>query len=212
MALRGEREVKKAAIIAMTWTTLAVAGAIFLGLLAIPYLRGEIADPEFVTMAFAAKILPGWLVGLVLAAATAAMMSTVDSQLLVTTSAITEDIYRKLINPKATQKYLVRLARIFTVVVAVIAFMLGLRAERLVYWLVLYAWGGLAASFGPPLILSLKWKGTTKYGVFAGMVVGAVTIVIWYNVPVLKNFLYELIPGFFFSLIATWLVSRLTRK
>jgi SSS family solute:Na+ symporter len=196
----------------MTWTTLAVAGAIFLGLLAIPYLRGEIADPEFVTMAFAAKILPGWLVGLVLAAATAAMMSTVDSQLLVTTSAITEDIYRKLINPEATQKYLVRLARIFTVVVAVIAFILGLRAERLVYWLVLYAWGGLAASFGPPLILSLKWKGTTKHGVFAGMVVGAATIVVWYNVPVLKNFLYELIPGFFLSLIATWLVSRLTRK
>ncbi len=212
MALKGEKEVRKAAIIAMTWTTLAVAGAIMLGLLAIPYLRGEIADPEYVTMTFAAKILPGWLVGFVLAAATAAMMSTVDSQLLVTTSAITEDIYRKLINPDATQRYLVRLARIFTIIVAVIAFILGLRAERLVYWLVLYAWGGLAASFGPPLILSLKWKGTTKYGVFAGMVVGAATIVIWYNIPALKNFLYELIPGFLFSLAATWLVSRLTRK
>jgi Na+/proline symporter len=77
----------------------------------------------------------------------------------------------------------VRLARLFTVVVAIIAFVLGLRAERLVYWLVLYAWGGLAASFGPPLILSLKWRGTTRFGVFAGMVVGAVTIVVWYNVP-----------------------------
>ena len=212
MALRNEREVRKATIIAMTWTTIAVAGAVFLGFLAIPYLRGEIADPEHVTLAFAAKILPGWLVGLVLAAATAAMMSTVDSQLLVTTSAITEDIYRKLINPNATQKYLVRLARIFTVVVALIAFVLGLRAERLVYWLVLYAWGGLAASFGPPLILSLKWKGTTRFGVFAGMVVGAITIVVWYNIPFLKDFLYELIPGFFFSLLATWSVSLLTKK
>jgi sodium/proline symporter len=212
MALRGEKEVRKAMFIAMTWTTLAVAGAIFLGFLAIPYLRGEIADPEYVTLAFAAKILPGWLVGLVLAAATAAMMSTVDSQLLVTTSAITEDIYRKLINPEATQKYLVRLARIFTVVVAIVAFVLGLRAERLVYWLVLYAWGGLAASFGPPLILSLKWRGTTKLGVLAGMIVGAVTIVVWYNVPALKGFLYELIPGFFFSLLATWLVSLFTRS
>ena len=211
MALRSEKEVRKAMFIAMTWTTLAVAGAIFLGFLAIPYLRGEIADPEYVTLAFAAKILPGWLVGLVLAAATAAMMSTVDSQLLVTTSAITEDIYRKLINPEATQQYLVRLARIFTVVVAIIAFILGLRAERLVYWLVLYAWGGLAASFGPPLILSLKWRGTTKLGVLAGMIVGAVTIVVWYNVPALKGFLYELIPGFFFSLLATWLVSLFTR-
>jgi sodium/proline symporter len=211
MALRSEKEVRKAMFIAMTWTTLAVGAAIFLGFLAIPYLRGEIADPEYVTLTFAAKILPGWLVGVVLAAATAAMMSTVDSQLLVTTSAITEDIYRKLINPQATQQYLVRLARIFTVVVAIVAFVLGLRAERLVYWLVLYAWGGLAASFGPPLILSLKWRGTTKLGVLAGMIVGAVTIVVWYNVPALKGFLYELIPGFIFSLLATWLVSHLTR-
>lgn len=212
MALRNVKEVKKATIIAMTWTTFAVAGAIFLGFFAIPSLRGEIADPEHVTLAFAAKILPGWLVGFILAAATAAMMSTVDSQLLVATSAITEDIYRKLINPNASQKYLVKLARIFTAVVAVIAFILGLRAERLVYWLVLYAWGGLAASFGPPLILSLKWKGTTKKGVFAGMIVGAITIVVWYNISVLKNFLYELVPGFAFSLLATWIVSRVTEE
>lgn len=211
MALKSEKEVRKAAIIAMTWTTVAVAGAISLGFFAIPFLRGEIADPEYVTLTFAAKILPGWLVGFILAAATAAMMSTVDSQLLVATSAITEDIYRKIINPEAQQKHLVRLARIFTAIVAVIAFILGLRAERLVYWLVLYAWGGLAASFGPPLILSLLWKRTTKIGVFVGMVVGAVTIVIWYNVPVLKDFLYELVPGFAFSLLATWVVSLMTR-
>ncbi len=211
MALQDAKEVKKAAIIAMTWTTFAVGGAIFLGFFAIPFLRGEITDPEHVTLAFAAKILPPWLVGFILAAATAAMMSTVDSQLLVATSAISEDIYRKIINPDASQKYLVKLARIFTAVVAIIAFILGLRAERLVYWLVLYAWGGLAASFGPPLILSLKWKGTTRTGVFAGMIVGAITIVIWYNTPVLKNFLYELVPGFVFSLLATWLVSLATR-
>lgn len=212
MALRETSEVKKAAIIAMTWTTFAVAGAIFLGFLAIPFLRGEITDPEYVTLAFAAKILPGWLVGFILAAATAAMMSTVDSQLLVATSAITEDIYRKLINPNASQKYLVRQARIFTVVIAIIAFVLGLFANRLVYWLVLYAWGGLAASFGPPLILSLLWKRTTKIGTFVGMIVGAVTIVVWYNVPVLKNFMYELIPGFFLSLLATWITSLFTKE
>lgn len=78
--------------------------------------------------------------------------------------------------------------------------------------MVLYAWGGLAASFGIPLILSLKWKGTTKPGVFAGMVVGAITIVVWYNIPLLKNFLYELVPGFTLSLLATWVVSLVTRE
>jgi sodium/proline symporter len=212
MALQDTKEVKKAAIIAMTWTTFAVTAAIFLGFFAIPMLRGEITDPEHVTLAFAARILPGWLVGFILAAATAAMMSTVDSQLLVATSAVTEDIYRKLVNPAASQKYLVRLARIFTVVIAIIAFILGLSAEQAVYWLVLYAWGGLAASFGPPLILSLLWRRTTRTGVFAGMVMGAITIVVWYNVPALKAFLYELIPGFGLSLIATWLVSLVTRR
>jgi sodium/proline symporter len=212
MALKDPKEVKKAAIIAMVWTTFAVAGAILVGFLAIPFLRGEIIDPEHVTLAFAAKILPGWLVGFILAAATAAMMSTVDSQLLVATSAITEDFYRKIINPDASQKYLVRQARIFTVVIAAIAFVLGLFAKNLVYWLVLYAWGGLAATFGPPLILSLLWRNTTKIGVFTGMIVGAVTIVIWYNVPLLKNFMYELIPGFFLSLITTWIVSLFTKQ
>ena len=211
MALKHPKEVKKAAIIAMTWTTIAVGGAILLGFIAIPFLTGQITDPEHVTLAFAKEILPGWLVGFILAAATAAMMSTVDSQLLVATSAITEDIYRKLINPAATQKYLVKQARIFTIIIAVIAFILGLSATDLVYWLVLYAWGGLAATFGPPLILSLLWKNTTKMGVFVGMVIGAVTIVIWYNVPVLKNFMYELIPGFVLSLLATWLVSLFTK-
>lgn len=212
MALKDPKEVKKAAVIAMTWTTFAVAGAILVGFLAIPFLRGEISDPEHVTLALAAKILPGWLVGFILAAATAAMMSTVDSQLLVATSAITEDIYRKIINPGASQKYLVRQARIFTVVIAAIAFVLGLFAKNLVYWLVLYAWGGLAATFGPPLILSLLWKNTTRIGTFVGMVVGAVVIVVWYNVPALKSFMYELIPGFFLSLLATWIVSLFTRQ
>jgi sodium/proline symporter len=212
MALRDPKEVKKAAIIAMTWTTFAVGGALLVGFLAIPFLHGEIMDPEHVTLAFAVEILPGWLVGFILAAATAAMMSTVDSQLLVATSAITEDFYRKIINPDASQKYLVRQARIFTVVIAAIAFVLGLFAKDLVYWLVLYAWGGLAATFGPPLILSLLWKNTTKIGVFVGMIVGAVTIVVWYNVPALKSFMYELIPGFFLSLIATWGVSLFTQR
>ncbi|UCC12112.1 MAG: sodium/proline symporter [candidate division WOR-3 bacterium] len=212
MALQGTKEVKKAAIIAMTWTTFAVSAAILLGFFAIPLLRGEITDPEHVTLAFAARILPGWLVGFILAAATAAMMSTVDSQLLVATSAVTEDIYRKLINPAASQKYLVRLARIFTVVIAVIAFILGLSAEQAVYWLVLYAWGGLAASFGPPLIMSLLWRRTTRTGVFAGMITGAITIVVWYNIPVLKAFLYELIPGFVLSLVVTVLVSLVTKR
>ena len=88
---------------------------------------------------------------------------------------------------------------------------LALTAESLVYDLVLYAWGGLGAAFGPPILLTLWWKRTTKAGVFAGMLVGTITVLVWYNVTPLHDFLYELIPGFFFSLLATWLVSLFTQ-
>jgi len=82
----------------------------------------------------------------------------------------------------------------------------------LVYWLVLYAWAGLGASFGPALLLTLWWKKTTKEGVLAGMIVGTVTVLVWYNVPLLKNLLYELIPGFFFALLAIVVVSILGQQ
>ena len=85
-------------------------------------------------------------------------------------------------------------------------------SESLVYWLVLYAWAGLGASFGPALLTTLWWKKVTKQGVLSGMIVGTITVLIWYNVPALKNSLYELIPAFFLSLLSIIIVSLLTQK
>ena len=206
MALRKSSKMSVAAWVAMVWVFFALLGALMVGVVGLSVL-GALDDPETVTTSLALAILPPWLVGVIIAAATAAMMSTVDSQLLIAATSVAEDFFGKIVNKKASQKRLLLIGRLATVGIGVVAFLLGIRAERAVYWLVLYAWGGLAASFGPPLLLSLRWKRTTKWGVLAGMVVGAVTIVIWYNVPVLKNALYELVPGFFFSLIAVILVS-----
>jgi len=138
------------------------------------------------------------------------MMSTADSQLLVATSALSEDIYHQLMNRKASQRRLVAISRIGTVIIGVVAFVLALRAEERVYWFVLYAWAGLGAAFGPGMVLSLWWKRTTKWGVLAGMIVGSVTAVVWHNVPALKDIVYELVPAFFLALIAVVVVSLLT--
>jgi sodium/proline symporter len=211
MALSKKSKMSSAAWIAMVWTLIVLVGAVMVGIVGIATL-GTLDDPETVTTSLAAAILPPWLVGIIIAAATAAMMSTVDSQLLIAATSVAEDFWKNLINRKASQQRLLFVGRMATVAIGIVAFLLGIKAERAVYWLVLYAWGGLAASFGPPLILSLRWRRTTKWGVLAGMIVGAVTIVVWYNVPFLKNALYELVPGFFFSLIAVIVVSLLGPK
>ncbi len=208
MALSKRSKMSVAAWIAMVWTFLVLVGAVLVGVVGLATL-GKLDDPETVTTSLAMAILPPWAVGVIIAAATAAMMSTVDSQLLIAATSVAEDFWKNLVNRKATQEKLLLVGRIATIAIGVMAFLLGIKAERAVYWLVLYAWGGLAASFGPALILSLRWKRTTKWGVLAGMVVGALTIVVWYNVPFLKNALYELVPGFVFSTIAVVVVSLL---
>jgi Na+/proline symporter len=146
----------------------------------------------------------------------AAMMSTADSQLLVASSSFVQDFYHKTFGREPNPKMLVRLSRIVTLVIGLVAMVVALRQDPenpvgVVFWLVLYAWGGLASSFGPLLVLSLYWKRVTKAGAIAGMVSGSVVVIIWKNIPTLSGFLYELVPGFIVSLIVIVVVSLLTR-
>jgi len=211
MAIRKPRELRRSALISVIWVVLAVYGALFIGLVGVRYISRGIADPDQVMPLLAKTLLPPWLAGVLISAAIAAMMSTADSQLLVVTSSISEDLYHRLLRRRADERTLVVVSRIATLVVGGVAFVLA-QFGGAVFWLVLYAWGGLAASFGPPLILSLRWKRTTKWGALAGMVLGSATIIIWHNIPVLKNLIYELFPGFFVSLFAVWIVSLLTAR
>jgi len=107
---------------------------------------------------------------------------------------------------------LLLISRAGTLIIGVIVFLLALQAESLVYWLMLYVCAGLEASFGPALLTTLWWKKVTKQGVLCGMVVGTITVLVWYNVPAPKNSLYELIPAFFLSLFSIIIVSLLTQK
>jgi sodium/proline symporter len=153
--------------------------------------------------------VPEWVAVIMICGAIAAMMSTADSQLLASASAISEDIYRRLINPEAAQSTLVALGRWATLGVGVVAFVLAWTADTFVYNMVLYAWAGLGAAFGPPLLLSLRWARTSRAGALAGFVTGTVVVIVWYNIPALRASLYEMIPGFCLSLAATVAFSLL---
>lgn len=214
MAISSPDEVRKGRVIAVAWAVIAFTGAVAVGLTGLAHYGpdalqagGAVADQESLMPVLAGEFMPEWLAVIMICGAIAAMMSTADSQLLASASAVSEDIYRRLINPDADQATLLRLGRLATLAVGAVAFLLAWRADELVYSLVLYAWAGLGAAFGPPLLLALRWRRTSRAGVLAGLITGTVTVLVWYNVPVLKAQLYEMIPGFVLSLAATVAVS-----
>ena len=197
----------------MIWVIISLWGAVLIGIIGLAMFKG-LPDPEKVMPLLAMQLLPEWAAGVVIAAITAAIMSTADSQLLVATSSIVEDVYHKLINPKADQKKLLLLSRVSVLVLSVIAFLLALRGG-VIYFLVAFAWGGLAASFGPLIILSLWWKRTTKWGAIAGMISGTATVIIWDKCGIAVSMNPELVvpgmlPAFFVSLCSIIAVSLFT--
>lgn len=180
MAMKDDREVKLGARIAIVWTILAYAGAITLGLAAITlYGQNVVADPEQILPFMLVKLTPAWLAGILLAGAVAAMMSTADSQLLIATSSISEDVIHKALNKKIDDKKLVLISRITILVVGVIALILAFTSKTLIYTIVHWAWAGIGCSFSPAVILSFFWKRFTSRGVIASLVSGFVITIIW---------------------------------
>jgi sodium/proline symporter len=139
-------------------------------------------------------------------------MSTISSQLLVTSSSLTEDVYKTFFRRSATDKELVFIGRLSVLVVALVACVLAFNKNNTILGLVGYAWAGFGASFGPVILLSLYWKRMTKWGALAGMVAGAATVIIWTQFPSLSKALYEMVPGFAASLVAIIVVSLMTAK
>ncbi len=212
MAINKPEKLREGAVIGISWAVLAFWGAMFIGLFGIVmFQNGVITDQEKVMPLMATELLPGWVAGILISGAIAAMMSTADSQLLVTTSSVAEDIYRNYIEPHATEEKLVTVSRIVTVLVGIAAFVIAIYWQELVFKMVAFAWSGLGAAFGPALILTLWWRKTTREGVLAGMVVGTMTVLIWRFTPQLHATVYELAPAFFFALAAVWLVSLATQ-
>jgi len=215
MAISSVKEMKKARRIGMGWMIFSVVGAMLTGLIGIALYSKQgwtIADPETIFIELGKILFHPLITGFLLAAILAAIMSTISSQLLVTSSSLTEDVYKTFFRRSATDKELVTIGRLSVLLVSLIALALAYGKNDTILSLVGYAWAGFGASFGPVVLLSLYWKRMNKWGALAGMVAGAATVIIWTQFDVLKNFLYEMVPGFAASLLAIVVVSLLTQK
>ena len=214
MAAESVATIPAARRISMTWMILCLAGAVAVGFVGIPYFlthpEGALAvnaNSETVFIELAKQLFNPWIAGLLLAAILAAVMSTLSCQLLVCSSALTEDIYRTFLRKNASQTELVWVGRAMVLAIALVAIAIGSNPESRVLGMVSYAWAGFGAAFGPVIILSLFWPAMTRNGALAGILVGAVTVVVWKQGGWLG--LYEIIPGFIFAALATFVVSRM---
>ena len=214
MSIRNADELRYAAIVGTTWNVIMSWGAVFIGLAGRAYFPDvsmlPAADTENLYPLLAQQHLHPILFGIVVASIFAAIMSTADSQLLVATSSVVRDVYERILRQgtELDQARLVAYSRATTVLVVAAALLLGFAVEGLVFWLVLFAWGGLGAALGPTSILALYWRGTSRAGVLAGLVVGTATTIIWETSATLSPLLYELVPGFTLALFTTIVVSR----
>ncbi len=210
MAIKSHHDVRRGTLIAMIWVLVAYWGAAMIGIVGAGTFETALADNEQVMPLLARYLMPGWIAGLMLAGAIAAMMSTADSQLIVVTSSIVEDFYVKLLKIKSNPRTLVLVSRLVTIAVSAIALALAFRAKDTIFELVSYAWAGLGASFGPPLLLALRWKRTTYLGVLLGMIAGAVSSVLWKNIDVLGDALDLKLASFVIAMVVTVVVSLMT--
>ncbi len=217
MSIDDPKQLRVSAVAGTSWNIVMAAGALFVGMLGRAYFPTTEtipgADVEHIYPILAQMHLHPILFGVVIASIFAAIMSTADSQLLVAASSVVHDIYEKILKKghDVSQRTLVFYSRIIVFILVLLAVGFGAVASKLVFWLVLFAWAGLGASIGPTSILALFWKRTTKAGVMAGLIAGTVTTIVWYYIPALKGFIYELIPAFIIGLLATIFVSLATQ-
>ena len=226
MAVRSEKELNKSKSVAIVWVTLSLFFACFIGVLGRAYLApdalvnggSEQVFIEMIKKLFMEDIKVPFIAGLFLCGILAAIMSTADSQLLVSASSVAEDIYKGMIRKDADTKKILAVSRITVVVIAVLAYMIALNPNNTIMGLVSNAWAGLGAAFGPLVLLSLFWKRTNFQGAVAGIVTGALTVIVWDYLPLVGGAtigsvtgLYSLVVGFALSVIAIIIVSLCTK-
>jgi sodium/proline symporter len=215
--IRSNADVPHARRIAVTWTGLSMAGAVLVGLAGFAYVQanlgGEIDDAETIFMILVNALFHPVIAGVLLAAILAAIMSTADSQLLVSSSALAEDFYRQLFRKDANRKEIMLVGRIAVVVLAVVAMLLAANPDSTVLGLVSYAWAGFGAAFGPVLVLSLYWKRMNWTGAVAGVLTGGIVVVLWKQLeggPFGLFGLYEIVPGVVLATAAVIIASLMT--
>jgi len=212
-AIRSVTDISLARRIAVSWIFITLVCAVLAGFVGIVYLDQPLQGPdtEKVFILMVNILFHPLLAGICLAAILAAIMSTADSQLLVSAAAFTSDFYKAIFRKHASELELIWTGRAAVLVIAVIALLLAWNPDRKVLDLVAYAWAGFGAAFGPTLILSLFWRRMNAHGALAGIVVGGLTVVIWKQLSGGIFNLYEIVPGFLLSTLSIVGISLLTR-
>ncbi|WP_270986469.1 sodium/proline symporter PutP [Campylobacter upsaliensis] len=216
MSIRSTKEIPTATFVGISWMVISLIGACLIGVLGIAYVYKfnlSLQDPEKIFIVMSQLLFNPWIAGILLSAILAAIMSTASSQLLVSSSTLAEDFYRRIFKQDASSQMVMRLGRIGVLLVALIAFLISTDKNSSVLSIVAYAWAGFGASFGSVMLFSLFWSKMTRMGAIAGMVTGAVVVVAWKNyLAEALNFpIYEIVPGFVCASLVIIIVSLMSK-
>ena len=207
MSAQSRHKLKESMVIAIVWVLISLAGAVIIGLVGVGLFENlSDGEEEKVFIYMITELFNPWLAGILLAAILSAIMSTIDSQLLVSSSALTEDFYQKVIKKDASEKEIIWVGRICVILISIIALVLALRPNDTILGIVAYAWGGFGAAFGPLVLFCLYSRRATWYSALAGMVVGTVTLIVWKQIG-LGETLYEIVPGFAANLLTVFVIN-----
>ncbi len=212
-ASRSNKDLTTARRIAVIWTALSMVGAMLVGLVGLVYVTNSgvsVDDGEKIFMLLVNSLFHPVIAGILLAAILAAVMSTADSQLLVSSSALAEDFYKQVFKKDASSEEIVMVGRVAVIGISIVALVLAMTPDSSVLGLVSYAWAGFGAAFGPALVLSLYWERMNRNGALAGILVGGITIVVWKQLSGGWFDVYEIVPGIIFSAIAIIGISLMT--
>lgn len=211
MSIRSTKDIPTATFIGIAWMAICLLCACLIGILGIAYVHKfelSLQDPEKIFIVMSQLLFNPWVAGVLLSAILAAIMSTASSQLLVSSSTIAEDFYKKIFREDAPNKVVLNLGKIGVLLVAVIAFLISTDKNSSVLSIVSYAWAGFGASFGSVMLFSLFWSRMTRVGAILGMITGAATVVLWKNFA--NSDLYEIVPGFLAASAVIIIASLLT--
>ena len=228
MSIKSESEIDKGKWVAIIFTLLTDTAAVFIGLLARYFFTTSGVEVESILginaqnslIHLVEHLLPLFFIGIYIAVVLAAIMSTIDSLLVVASSAVVRDIYQQIMRPKIKLEELTKLSRLVTLAMALIALAIALLVAvtvpgRTIFWFVIFGWSGIAASFCPAIILSLFWKSYTEKGAMASMIVGFLSIPLFKfvlpsidGIGIYFNEIAELGPSFLMGLLAGYLVSK----
>jgi sodium/proline symporter len=212
MGIRNISEIGKSKLIGMTWMMIALGSSTLIGLIGIPFFNHSLPEASKVFILMVKEAFSPFFFGLILCAIFAATINAMSSMVLVLSSSLTEDLYKKW-KPESNSKTLLKVSRLSVILVSLIAYCIAAGRINTIYGLVLYAWSGLGAAFGPLLLLCLYMKKITRYGAWTGILVGGIAAATW---PALSSKLPfdapPLPPAFVLSFLSIWIVSKLTQK